>query len=79
MRTVSFQGAQLTPGQRRQIALQQQHKTAFLNPILVQQMEQTLAEVDRMRAAGIKGENPNQFKHESTTKGTPWVGDAFGY
>lgn len=79
LRTVSFKGAQLSAGQRRQLAFQQQIKSSFLNPILVEQMEQTLAAVDRMREQGIKGENPNKFKHESTTKGTPWVGDAFGY
>lgn len=79
MKTVSFQGAQLSAGQRRQLAFQQQTKTAFLNPFLADQIEQTIAAVDRMKEQGIKGENPNKFTLESTTKGTPWVGDAFGY
>lgn len=43
MRTVSHQGLQLSPGQRRAQAFQQQARNAFLNPILQKQVDESLA------------------------------------
>jgi hypothetical protein len=77
MRTVSFQGTQLTSGQRRQLAFQQQARAAFLNPVLEQQVEQGMAALERHLASGKPYEDPNKYHVESTDKGTPWVGDCF--
>lgn len=78
MRTVSFQGTQLSASQRRRLAMQQQAKP-FLNTHLAQQVEQTLEAVDTLREEGTQGENPNKFRHDTTSRGTPYVGDLFGY
>ncbi|MFL1553491.1 hypothetical protein ACI77I_31210 [Pseudomonas sp. D47] len=56
MRTVSFQGAQLTSGQRRRLAEQQQVRTSFINPVLAQQVEQTLKAVEARKEQGVKFE-----------------------
>lgn len=49
MRTVSLQGTQLTIGQRRRLAEQQQVRTSFINPILAQQVEQTFKAVEALK------------------------------
>lgn len=79
MRTVSFQGTQLSPGQRRQLDFQQQARAAFLNPILEQQVEQGFAALEQHKLTGKPYENPNKFHVESTATGTPWGGDCFGF
>jgi hypothetical protein len=79
MRTVSQQGLQLSAAQRRQLAFQQQTRAAFLNPVLEQQLADALAAADRFKEQGGKYENPNKYHVESTAKGTPWVGDCFGF
>lgn len=79
MKTVSFQGTQLTAGQRRSMAFQQQTRAAFLNPVLQQQVDQAMAEMDRRKAQGLKAENPNKYTLDYATKGTPWLGDVFGF
>ncbi|MGL4317338.1 MAG: hypothetical protein ACRCTL_12090 [Pseudomonas sp.] len=79
MRTVSFQGGQLTAGQRRQLAFQQQTRAAFLSPVLEQQLTDALAAADRFKEQGGKYDDPNKFRHDYATKGTPWVGDCFGF
>lgn len=78
LRTVSFQGTSLTESQRRQLA-QRQAIRPFMNSHLAQQVGATLAAVDRMREEGKQGENPNKFRLEYESKGTPWLGDVFGY
>ncbi len=52
MRTVSFQGDQLTSGQRRRFELQQRLKHAFINPILEQQVQETLKAVEARKEQG---------------------------
>lgn len=79
MRTVSFQGTQLTAGQRRQMEQRQQAKPAFLAPHLHQMLDDSAREIARMNEQGIQGENPNKFRFAYETKGTPWLGDVFGY
>lgn len=79
MRTVSFQGTQLTPGQRRQLSFQQQARQPFLNPILQQQIDAALAEHERLKAQGLKAENPYKYSLDYVFKGTPWLGDVFGF
>lgn len=39
LRTVSFQGTQLSESQRRNLALQQQVKAPFMNAVLTEQFE----------------------------------------
>lgn len=78
MKTVSFQGTALTESQRRQLA-QRQAMRPFMNSHLSQMVDDTLAAVDKMREEGKQGENPNKFRFEYESKGTPWLGDVFGY
>lgn len=56
MKTVSLQGAQLSPGQRRNIAFQQQARQAFINPVLAEQVAETLKAVELRKEQGIKPE-----------------------
>lgn len=56
MRTVSFQGAQLTSGQKRRLAEQQRVQNSFINPVLAQQVEQTLRVVEARKEQGVKPE-----------------------
>lgn len=56
MKTVSFDGTQLTPGQRRQLDFQQKARGAFLSPVLAEQIEQTLKAVEVRKEQGIKPE-----------------------
>ncbi|OLU30706.1 hypothetical protein BVH03_09455 [Pseudomonas sp. PA15(2017)] len=79
MRTVSFQGTQLTAGQRRQMEQRQQAKPAFLAPHLQQMLDDSAREIARMKEQGTQGENPNKFKLDYQVKGTPWLGDVFGF
>lgn len=76
-RTVSFQGTQLSANQRRQLAFQQQAKAAFLNPSLQQMLDDSLADQERRKDLGIKPERV--WFVERNEKGTPWLGDVFGY
>lgn len=75
-RVVSFQGAQLTPSERRRLE-QQRRVRAFMSPHLQQQVEATLAKVDQLRAESR--DDPYRYRLEYHAKGTPVVGDAFGF
>lgn len=75
MRTVSFQGSQLSASDRRRLALQQ-HVRSFMTPALQQQVHQTLAAVDRLRES--PQDDPYRFRLDYQSKGTPWLGDVFG-
>ena len=46
MRTVSFQGTQLSASQRRTMAMQQQVRASFLNPTLQTMVDDTFAALD---------------------------------
>ena len=76
MRTVSFQGVQLTSGQQRRLAEQQQLRGAFINPILAQQVEQTLRAVEARREQGVKPERIWSIEREEigTTCVAEWMG-----
>lgn len=76
MRTVSFQGTQLTAGQRRTMQMQQQAR-AFVNPVLQQQVNETLAAVDARQSLGIKPER--QWFLDRQERGTPCVAELFGF
>jgi len=76
MRTVSFQGTQLTSGQRRRLHEQQQVR-AFVNPILQQQVNDTLAAIDSRKQLGTKPER--QWFLDRQERGTPCVAEFFGF
>lgn len=77
MRTVSFQGLQLSQAQRRQLAFQQQARQAFMNSQLAQQVEQIERAVAQRREEGAKPERV--WTVETNSRGTPWLGDVFGF
>lgn len=79
-RTVSFQGTQLSQRQRQQLAFQQQSRAAFLNTHLVDQVNETLAAVDRLKEQGIPPVKPErQWTVVYQAKGTPCVAELFGF
>ncbi|WP_256657261.1 hypothetical protein [Pseudomonas sp. 2FE] len=77
LKTVSFQGAQLSAGQRRQLAFQQQTRAAFLNPILAETVEQTIAAVEARKEQGVKPERIWFVDRQET--GTACVAEWMGY
>lgn len=77
MKTVSFQGVQLSAGQRRQLAFQQQTRAAFLNPILAESVDQTLAAVEARKASGAKPERVWTVDRQES--GTPCIAEWMGY
>ncbi|WP_312247226.1 hypothetical protein [Stutzerimonas nitrititolerans] len=76
LRTVSFQGVQLSSGQRRRLE-EQQRTRAFMNSTLQQQVNETLATLDGRQSQGIKPER--QWFLERQERGTPCVADMFGF
>ena len=76
MRTVSFQGAQLTSGQKRRLAEQQRVQNSFINPVLAQQVEQTLRVVEARKEQGVKPERIwfVERQETGTTCIAEWVG-----
>jgi hypothetical protein len=77
MKTISFHGTPLSAGQRRQLAFQQQTRTAFLNPILAESVEQSIAAVETRKEQGVK---PERFWFvERQEQGTTCVADCMGY
>jgi len=76
MRTVSFQGTQLTTGQRRRLD-DQQRTRAFMNSTLQQQVTETLAAVEARQSKGIKPERQWFLVHQE--RGTPCVAELFGF
>ena len=76
MRTVSFQGTQLTSGQQRRLAEQQQVRAFFINPVLAQQVEQTLKAVEERKEQGIKPERIWTLERQETgtTSVAEWMG-----
>lgn len=77
MRTVSLQGIQLTSGQRRRLAEQQQVRTSFINPVLAQQVEQTLKAVEVRKEQGVKPERIWFVERQET--GTTCVAEWMGF
>jgi hypothetical protein len=76
MRTVSFQGARLTPGQRRQLEQRQQVR-AFMSPVLSQVVNDTLKAVEVRKEQGAKPERI-WFK-EREEKGTSCFAEWMGF
>ncbi len=76
MRTVSFQGAQLSEGQRRTLE-QQRRVRAFMNPVLNEQVAQTIAVLEVRKEQGAKPEK--QWFLVSQEYGTPCIAEWMGY
>lgn len=76
MKTVSFQGVQLTAGQKLRLQ-QQQHVRAFMSPILADQVATTLAVIEVRKEQGIKPER--QWFVERQETGTCSVAEWMGY
>ncbi|WP_092281225.1 hypothetical protein [Pseudomonas prosekii] len=54
MKNVCFQGTALSPGQRRQLVFQQKVRAAFSNPVLNQQVSQTIEFLEARKEQGVK-------------------------
>lgn len=76
MRVARFQGTALTSSERRRLD-EQRRSRPFVNPVLAQQVSDTLAALERRKETGAKPERQWFLEHEA--KGTPCVADAFGF
>ncbi|RMS87448.1 hypothetical protein [Pseudomonas savastanoi] len=76
MKTVSFQGVQLTAGQKLRLK-QQQHVRSFMNPFLTQQVAETLAVIEVRKEQGTKPERI--WFVDRQEKGTPSIAEWMGY
>ncbi|WP_235663245.1 hypothetical protein [Pseudomonas savastanoi] len=72
----SLQGIQLSPGQRRMLE-QQRHVRDFMNPVLTQQVAETLAVIEVRKEQGTKPERIWFLDHQE--KGTPSIAEWMGY
>lgn len=76
MRTVSFQGAQLTQGQRLRLE-QQQRVKAFMAPVLVDLVSDTLKAVEVRKEQGVKPERVWFVERQDT--GTTCIAEWMGF
>ncbi|MEE4334197.1 hypothetical protein V2J70_11940 [Pseudomonas alliivorans] len=76
MRTVSFQGSQLSPGQRRTLQ-QQSHVKAFMSPVLTQQVAETLQVMEVRKEQAVKPERVLFVDRQET--GTISVAEWMGF
>lgn len=74
---VSFQGSQISPGQRRDSAFRQRCQPAFLNNVLADQVAETLRQVEVRKEQGVKPEQIWFFDYEE--RGTVSVAEWMGY
>lgn len=84
MRTVSFQGAQISASQRRQMAFQQQVRGSFLNDHLRETTDQALADAARIRDAEDSKFRFDRYETDQMTAqlklvSAPVFCDVFGY
>lgn len=75
-KTVSFQGTQLSAGQRRTLAFQQSMRTPFLNPVLQASIDQTMVALDQRKEQGAKPEKIwfLDRQESGTTSVAEWMG-----
>jgi hypothetical protein len=75
MKTVSFQGAQLTQGQRVRLE-QQQRVKAFMAPVLIDLVADTLKAVEVRKEQGIKPERQwfKEREETGTVSFAEWMG-----
>ncbi|MGN9399968.1 hypothetical protein [Pseudomonas syringae] len=76
MLVVSLQGCQLTSGQKLRLQ-QQQHVKKFMNPVLTQQVTETLAVIEARKEQGTKPERIWFLDRQE--KGTPSMAEWMGY
>jgi hypothetical protein len=76
MKTVSFQGVQLTAGQKLRLQ-QQQHLRSFMHPVLAEQVSTTLAIIETRKEQGTKPERL-WFRDRQET-GTPSIAEWMGF
>lgn len=74
---VSFQGSQISPGQRRDAIFREKCQPAFLNTVLADQVAETLRAVEVRKEQGIKPEQLWFFDFE--VYGTCSVAEWMGY
>ncbi len=77
MRTVSFQGATLSASERRSLELRKRAMAAVSQTVLQQQVAATLNALEQHKEQGGKPERV--WTTVTNEKGTPWVGDVFGW
>ncbi|EPH2640526.1 hypothetical protein [Pseudomonas aeruginosa] len=77
MRTVSFQGDGLSASQYRTIQLRQQVRAAVNQSVLQQQVAATLQALEQHKEQGGKPERV--WTTVTNEKGTPFLGDVFGW
>jgi hypothetical protein len=74
MKTVSFQGLQLTPGQVRQrdfaLKVRRSLSSTPLNQLIKEIESRSLSE---------NFDDQYKFRLDYSKKGTPWLGDVFGF
>ncbi|HGM6277354.1 TPA: hypothetical protein ACKSCR_005953 [Pseudomonas aeruginosa] len=76
MRTVSFQGSTLSASERRSLELRQRAMAAVSQTVL-QQVAATLQALEQHKEQGGKPEKV--WSTISNEKGTPFLGDVFGW
>jgi len=77
MTIVSFQGIQLTAGQRRRLELEKKARASFMSPVLAGQLEKALQAVEIRKEQGTKPERI--WFQERLEKGTPSFAEWMGY
>ncbi|HHF0406181.1 TPA: hypothetical protein ACPHXB_006221 [Pseudomonas aeruginosa] len=77
MRTVSFQGATLSASERRSLELRQRAMAAVSQTVLQQQVAATLQALERHKEQG--GTPERVWTTVTNEKGTPFLGDVFGW
>lgn len=77
MSAYSLQGVSLSSSERRSLQLRQQARAAVDRSVLQQTVAQALQALEKHKEEGGKASNP--WITVTNEKGTPWVGDAFGW
>lgn len=77
LKTVSMQGTQLSLGQRRQLAFQQQTHQSFMSSVLANQVKDTLKAVEALKEQGAKPERVWFIERQET--GTICVAEWMGF
>lgn len=78
MRTVSFQGSQLTSGQRLRLQ-QQAHIRSFMHPVLAESVAETIKELELRKEQGAKPEKVWFLDRSLSWNGTISVAEWMGY
>lgn len=78
MRTVSMQGLQLSPGQRRQLEQQRQLR-AFMNPVLQDSVNETIKKLDERKEQGAKPEKVWTICHQECWRATISIAEWMGF